>query len=280
MLLKLRNAALAALGAATLLAMPLCGATATRTELDTAFDRLYSFDFEGSRAAAGLHLESNAADPLGYAVRSASYLFSELNRLNALGSGFLSEEKVKSQAALKPDPKAREGFWSDLNTAKRLAGQTLSAKPRDRDALLALAISCGLERDYTALIDKKLRQSLEHIKCAQDYSVRLLKVDPTAADAYLNTGFSEYLLGSFPFFLRWVVKIDGVEGNKEKGLALLEKAANEGRYMKAFAQLLLANFYQKEKRLRDSERVLRALASAYPENEAIRRELLRLSKRS
>jgi TPR repeat protein len=108
--------------------------------------------------------------------------------------------------------------------------------------------------------------------------MRLLAIDPQAHDACLNTGFSEYLLGSFPAVLRWAVKIEGVEGDKQKGLRLLERAASQGRYMKPFAQLLLAQFYKKEGRLRDSARVLRALLQDHPENEVIRREAEKLEQ--
>lgn len=244
--------------------------------VDVAFARLYDFDFAGSRDASSAYIARNAADPMGHAARAASYLFSELNRLNAL-AGLIGEEKVRG-AALNPDPAARDAFWASVNQAQRLAEAQLEADPKRSGALLAMAITSGLQRDYTALIDKKLRQSMEFIKAGQAWSTRLLEVDPQAHDAYLNKGFSEYLIGSFPFFLKWVVKIDGVEGDKEKGLRLLEIAARDGRYLKSFAQMLLASFYQKEGRREDSARILHALLESHPNNEVFRRELDKLSR--
>lgn len=244
--------------------------------VETAFQRLYSFDFSGSREASSAYIAANSADPMGHTARAASYLFSELNRLNAL-AGPIGEEKVKG-GALRPDPLVREAFWKSVEEAQRLAQVRLAANAADRDSMLAMAITSGLQRDYTALIDKKLRLSMDYIKSGQEWATKLLALYPDAYDAYLNTGFSEYLIGSFPFFLKWVVKIDGVEGSKDKGLRLLEVAAAKGRYMKPFAQMLLANFYQKEGRGKDSERMLRALLESNPDNAVIRRELERLGK--
>lgn len=264
-----------------LASLALCQA-ASRPEMpriEEAFGRLYNFDFPGAEAAARRYIAINHDCPMGHAALAAGYLFSELNRLDAL-SAPISEERVKDAKALKPDPAVREVFWRAVNEADRRAQAMLAGNPRDRLALASLAISSGLKRDYLALIDKKLRQSMEYIKQAQQWSTRLLAADPTAHDAYLNTGFSEYLIGNFPFFLRWVVKIDGVEGDKEKGLRQLEIAANSGTLMKPFAQLLLASFYQREGRPKESVRLLDALLADYPENEVVRRELEKLRQLS
>jgi hypothetical protein len=258
---------------------PAFGSRPDPPRVEDAFRLLYSFDFRGAESAARLYIAANEQCPLGHAVLAAGHLFSELNRLDVLSSP-ISEGKVKGAKALKPDAAARTAFWRAVEQADRRAQALLAQDESDRTALAALAISSGLKRDSLALIDKKLRQSMDHIREAQTWSTRLLEVDPRAYDAYLNTGFSEYLLGSFPFYLRWAVRIDGVAGDKEKGLRQLEIAANSGTLMKPFAQLLLASFYQREGRPRDSVRLLSALLAEYPENGVVRRELERLRQLS
>jgi hypothetical protein len=214
---------------------------------------------------------------MGYAVRAATHLFSELNRTSALSKP-VGEEKLLGGRDVEPDERTRTEFWRATKQARELAESRLKRDAKDRDALAAMAVVAGLERDYLALIDKKLRKSMESIREAQSFSTRLLAVDGQAYDAYLNTGFSEYLLGSFPAVLRWVVKVDGVTGDKVKGLSLMRKAAENGRYMKGFAQLLLAHFYLKEGRREDSEKMLRAMLREYPENTVVRRELAKFSQ--
>jgi hypothetical protein len=249
---------------------------APNPELDRAFERLYSFDFQASRNLAESYISRQSSDPMGHVVQAATELYSELRRLNGLGEGFLADAELKSSRALKPSPQTRERFAQAVAASQRLCEGTLVKDPNNRQALLAMVMTSGLQRDYAALVDKKLRQSLEYIKAGQEYSTRLLQVDPGAADAYLNTGFNEYLLGSFPAVLRLVVKIDGVEGNKDKGFAQMEVTAKSGQYLRGVAQLMLASFYKKENRPADSARVLREMARTYPGNEAIRKEVARL----
>lgn len=245
--------------------------------VDAAFNRLYNFDFRGAERLAGQYIASNSSDPMGYTARAAGLLFRELNRRDTFGDAKWQDEgRVRDGKAQGAEAAVRAEFWGSIETAELLARARLAADPKDRDGLLSMTIASGLKRDYTALIDKKLRQSMEYIKEAQAWSTRLLAVDPGAADAYLNKGFSEYLLGSFPAVLRWVVKIEGVEGSKERGFAQLELVASNGRYLKPFAQMMLASFYQKEGRGGDSARLLRDMLREYPENPVIRREVARL----
>jgi tetratricopeptide (TPR) repeat protein len=262
-----------------LLMAALCAPAAVSPQptLDAAFQRLYNFDFAGAQAAATRYVSANGEDPMGYAVRAASHLFSELNRTNALSKP-VGEERLLGGRDIEPDERARAEFWKATKQARAMAESRLRRDAKDRDALAAMAVVAGLERDYLALIDKKLRKSMDSIKEAQSFSTRLLAVDGQAYDAYLNTGFSEYLLGSFPAVLRWVVKVNGVEGDKEKGLLLMRKAAENGRYMRGFAQLLLAHFYLKEGRREESEKMLRAMLRDYPENAVIKRELSKISQ--
>ena len=95
--------------------------------LEEAFHRLYSFDFPGARSAALRYIAANGECPLGPVVVAASHLFSELNRLDALSSP-VSEQKVKSGKALKPDPEARAAFWRNVGAADERARARLAAQ--------------------------------------------------------------------------------------------------------------------------------------------------------
>ena len=245
--------------------------------LDAAFNRLYNHDFEGSQRTLTQYMAANPDDPLGYAVRGAAYLYSELSRLQVLSKDHLTNnERIADTRSGKPDPQTRKAFMAATQEAQTRAAALLAQHPNDRNALLAMCIAAGVQRDYTALVEKRLRASLEHARESQSYAVRLLKVDPEAYDAYFTTGFSEYLLGSVPFFVRWFVKFEAVQGNKATGLRNLELVAQRGRYMKPFARMMLAMLYLRERKPVESERLLAELAHEFPENTIIRRELAKL----
>jgi len=97
-------------------------------------------------------------------------------------------------------------------------------------------------------------------------------------DAYMTFGTAEYIVGSLPFFLRWFVHMDNVEGNKKKGIDELELVAKQGKYSGPFARMLLAVIAMREKRSRDAEAILAGLANDYPQNPLIREELARVRK--
>lgn len=252
------------------------GSVSSQT-IDLAFNRLYNHDFDGSRRILAQYTAAHPDDPLGHAVRSSALLYSELNRLNLLGRDFMtSDERIASPKPGKPDPALRNEFMAVTAEALQRGQARLQAAPADRNALLALCLAYSAQRDFAALVEKRFRDSFNHAKEAQGYAVRLLKVDPQAYDAYLTTGFSEYLVGNLPFYAKWFVKMDGVQGDKQQGLRNLEIVAKSGHYLKPFAQMMLATFYLREKRDAESHQLLVELAREFPENPIFRREAVRV----
>jgi predicted Zn-dependent protease len=142
---------------------------------------------------------------------------------------------------------------------------------------MAMCMTDGLLLDYTALVEKKHMGSLSLAKKNSACAQQLLKAHPEAVDTYLTTGFTEYLVGSLPFYVRWLVRFDDVKGSKDEGIRNLLRVAQSGQYLKSFAKVLLAIAYLREKQPQQSERLLSELARDYPENPLFRKELDRLT---
>jgi len=241
--------------------------------LDRAFQRLYSFDFKGAHRIVDKEITEEPAEPLNLAVRAAALLFEEFDRLRILESEFFADDKrMIEKKGLKPDPAIRARFLTAVKEGQRLAALRLASNASDADSLFTMALSTGLMADYTAMIEKRQRNSLTFFKQSNEYALRLLRAHPNFIDAHLTTGFTEYLIGSLPFFLRWFVKIDGVEGSKSAAAAKLQRVAQSGRYLKPFAKILLSVFYLREKQPGNSARLLAELAREFPENPLIRKE--------
>ena len=244
--------------------------------IQDAFDRLYNFDFRGAHRIADSYIATQPADPLGHAVRAAAYLFSELDRLKILqGEFFTDDKRISGNEKLKPDPVIRGKFFAALDETQRLA----AARGEETKALFSLALSEGMRMDYLALIEKRQIRSLVPARRAQHYAVEILRRDPGFADAYLTTGFSEYLLGSLPFFIRWFVRMEGAEGNKQQSFTNLERTAAQGRYLGPFARILLAIMNVREKQRNKAITLLEGLTRDYPENSLLRDELKKLRAR-
>ena len=266
-----------------LLCMPLmasvenaCGADSP--ELSEAFDRLYNFNFPAAHADINLYIAAHPQEPLGYAIRASAYLFYELDRLGILESEFLTSDKhIADKKTLRPDPAVRELFLRALTDAQSRADAALAKNPQDRQALFTMSIVEGVTTDYMAFVEKHQIASLAPAKRSNSYAQQLLKLNPPCVDAYITAGISEYMVGSLPFFVRWFVRFDNVQGSKQQGVKNLELVERDGHYFKPFAKILLAIIDLREKRPGETEKLLESLARDYPANPLFRKELARVT---
>ncbi|MCC6264386.1 MAG: hypothetical protein IT169_12475 [Bryobacterales bacterium] len=247
--------------------------------IEDTFHALYNFHFAKARNTIQFYIAKHPGDPLGYSVLAAVGLFQELDRLSILeGEFFKDDDKIKDKKKLKPDPALRSEIYDNIAKAQQIALSHLKRDANDTNALFTMTMTEGMTLDYMALVEKRQAASLKYARSAQSYAVRTLAVDPEFYDVYCTTGFSEYLLGSIPFFLRWFIKFDDTEGSKEAGLRKLQIAATKGNYFKPFSKLLLAIFYLRQEEPAMSERYLAQFEAAYPENPLVKRERKKLAK--
>jgi hypothetical protein len=261
-----------------LLAFPALSETFNPT-FDEAFHRLYSFDFPGAQQIIDRYIASKPEDPMGYTIKAATYVYSEFDRMGILESEFFASDKSISDPRhkLKPDPKAHDDFYANINKAQALAQDTLDKTPNDAQARFALCLALGELSDYVALVEKHQLASLSVTKRAYREAKSLLAIDGSYYDAYLTTGFTEYLVGSLPGIVRWFVKFDDVEGDKSKGFRTLDLVANKGHYLRALAKILLATGYIREKKPLEAQKLLLDLTREYPANPLLKREYQKIS---
>jgi len=253
--------------------------TDTEIALKQAYAHLYNFDFKGAQEIMDHQRQVDPKAPVIVATKAAAYLFSELDRLRILELDFFTDDdKVVDRRKLVPDPAVRAKFFQTVDESDKLANARLASKPDDPDALLALCMTTGLVADYAALIEKRRFGSFALAKKSHIWAKKLLDLKPPVTDAYMTFGTAEYIVGSLPFFLRWFVHLDSVEGSKKKGIDELELVATQGKYYGPFARMLLAVIALREKRPADAERLLADLSTEYPQNPLIRNELARVRK--
>lgn len=246
--------------------------------LDDGLHSLYNFDFPAAHANLTEYITAHPQEALPYAFRGAAYLFYELNRLGALESEFLTDdERLVEKTRPQPDANVRKQFLQAVADSQQRAEVALKANPNDRDALFALVLASAISTDYMALVEKRQISSLSTAKRSNTYAQRLLKIDPQYYDAYLTTGFSEYMVGSLPFFIRWFVHFDNVGGDKNRGIQNLELVARQGHYLKPLAKVFLGIIDLREKKPQEARRLLAELAHDYPANPLYRKELDKLN---
>jgi hypothetical protein len=266
------------------LCLGFCGAAfaaapdlAPGTYLDQGFAGLYNLDFAGAQRDFTVWERQHPDDPVGPVSQAAGYLFSEFNRLGVLEGQFYENDKAfTGRSSVTPDPAIHTEFEAALERSNRLARARLTRNDKDPDALFALTLGSGLQADYAALIEKRNLASLHYTKEASSWAQQLLAVCSNCYDAQVATGFSKYIIGSMAPPVRWLMKMGGLPGDKQGGIADLQLTAAHGRYLAPFARILLAIAYVRNK---DKQRALQLLASLraeFPGNPLFPREIARL----
>jgi len=242
--------------------------------LENGFHDLYGLDFEGARSQFLAYQRMEPTDPLGKVAEAASYLYEEFNQKGVLSSAFfLDDSKFLGGIDGKASENRNDAFMNANRQAREMAKGILQSNPRDAHGLLVLTMADGMESDYDALIEKKQLAGLSMMRQAETEANTLLAIDPTAQDAYLALGASNYVIGCMPTYKRFFLRIGGVHGDKQRGIQEMQMAAENGHYLKPFAKILLALGYEREHQF-DRARVLLAdLTAQFPENPLFAHEL-------
>ncbi len=250
-------------------------------EIDRAFGHLYAFEFQRAHATLDLAEENQRNRALLHAARAAVYLFSEMERLGILASDFYRDrgEKLRRKD-FSPSPAVRERLFASLTEARDLALERLEESPQDAEAHFSLALAAGVECNYAVFVEKQRMSALSLARESHRHALNTLKADPEFRDAHLVTGLNEYVIGSLPFFLRWFISFENVEGDKDLAVEVLEDVSRSGRYLDTFAKMLLATIHIREKRWEAARQVTSELAAEFPGNELFRRELERLTAKT
>ncbi|HEV2022003.1 MAG TPA: hypothetical protein VGQ94_05695 [Terriglobales bacterium] len=249
--------------------------------LDQGFHLLYNLDFAGAEKQFHAWQSQHPEDAIGPAAEGAGLLFAEFDRMGILeGQFFADDSSFKEKNKLSPDPQIHARLDSALGRSEELARRRLAGSPQDADALLAMTMVYGLRADYAALIEKHNLASLRFSREASGWAEKLLAIQPDNSDAYLATGVHNYIIGSLAAPWRWILKLGGYSGDKQKGMADVERAAQHGRYLAPFGRILLAIAYVRDKDVARAREMLVSLNRDFPRNPLFPREIARLDSQS
>ena len=217
---------------------------------------------------------------MGQAAVAASYLYEQFSAKGVLTSAFfLDDAKLLGGVDGSPSENRNEAFLRANGRAREMAEQELRSDPRDVGGLLVLALTDGMESDYLALIEKRQLASLSLIRRAEREAVRLLAVDPSAQDAYVALGMSNYIVGCLSGYKRAVLWLGGIHGDRARGIEQMQLAAEHGSYLQPFAKIVLALAFQREQQPDRARLLLAELAAEFPANPLFARELALLDER-
>jgi hypothetical protein len=253
----------------------------TVPELSAGFDLLYEQKFAEAREGFASWAARNPEQPFGEVAVAASYLFEELSRQGVLTSDFfLNEKKFLRGIDGSPDAERMRHFRDAVARARELAAERQKTNPQDAEALLALTLSAGMEADEESILLKKHLDGVKRMKKANGYAKELLAQYPDATDAYIAQGIANYIIGSQSGGTRFALWFGGIHGDKKLGMEQVAKTAENGRYLRPFAKIILALAARREKQDALAQRLFRELSEQYPDNALYAAEYAKAMDRS
>lgn len=244
-----------------------CAAFTDVPELAAGFRLLYEQKFPEGREKLSAWSSQNPEDPFGYAAEAASYLFEEFYRENVLTSDFfLNEKRFLHGIAGKPDPERIKNFEEAIAQTRKSAAERLASKPNDAEAFFALTLAAGMESNADMILKKQHLEALKRLKEANEHAKILLAEQPDATDAYMALGSANYIVGSLTVGTRMMLWFGGIHGDKKLGMAQVGKTAENGRYLKPFAQIMLALAARREKQNALAQKLLLELTEEFPDS--------------
>lgn len=246
-------------------------------DLNTGFEQMYNLDFAGAHNTFLQWEQLHPDDPMGPVSNAAAYLFSEFDRLRILEFDlFTVDNNFVKRPKLAPDPSVRSLFENELTKGDQIANQKIASAPKDEQALLALVFANGLRSDYAAMVEKKNMAALNYSKASRMVAERLLAQDPSCFDAYLAVGVENYLLSLHAAPIRWLLRMNGAQTDKQEGIEKLRLTATKGHYLAPFARLILAVAALRDKDKHTAHDLLAGLSHQFPQNDLYRKELAKI----
>jgi tetratricopeptide (TPR) repeat protein len=235
-------------------------------------EALYNLDYDKAERDFKEIVRLYPTHPAGPQLLAARVWIKTLYESRRLQSSLYSSQNFYSSGDDKVDPKIIAEFRNLTREAKRLAEIRLKQNPGDIDALDWLAAIQGLKASFEEAVERRHFAALKDADDAVDHHRQVLKLDPTFIDAGLTVGLYEYVVGSLPLPIKVIAGITGFRGSKKRGLAQIERVANEGKWSRDDARTLLIVLYTREKRYADALIHARDLSAKYPRNYLFRLE--------
>jgi tetratricopeptide (TPR) repeat protein len=246
-----------------------------------AHERFYNLDYDGALARFEVIQQENPQSGIAIGYVLQTLIFRELYRQDLLDTTYYAHDSFLTSKRSVPVPQAtRDRIESLTSSAIALCDQQIKANPKDANAFFARGYARGMHASFITLVDHSYVAAARQGLAARNDSEDALKIDPGYADAKMAIGIQQFAVASLPRFLRIMIGITGVTGNKEKGLELLRQSAAHGIVTPVESRTALSLFLRHDGRYPEAIVVQQGLADQYPHDYLFRLEVANLTKDS
>jgi tetratricopeptide (TPR) repeat protein len=243
------------------------------------YEHFYILDYEGAIARFDAILKAHPKDPMAYGYVLMATAFRELYNQDLLDTTYYAHDNfLTSRRSVSVAPATRQRIEYLTDTAIRLADERIKANPNDKDAFFARGYARGMHAAFITFADHAYATAARQGYASRNDSEQALKIDPEYADAKMAVGIQQFAVASLPGWVRVIVGIMGVGGNKEKGLNLLRESAAHGVVTTVESRTALSLFLRHDGRYPEALAVQHGLAAQYPHDYLFRLEEANLTK--
>jgi hypothetical protein len=243
------------------------------------YQRFYILDFDGSLKDFETVLKAHPQEPMAYGYVQMATVFRELYHQDLLDTTYYAHDNFLTSKRYVPVPAAtRQRIEWLTDTGVKLCDDRIRANPNDKNAYFARGYLRGIHAAFITLVDHAYVTAARQGYAARGDSEQALKIDPQYADAEMAIGIQQFAVASLPRWVRLIVGIVGVGGNKEKGLDYLRDAAAHGVVTSVESRTVLSLFLRHDGRYPEALVVEHGLAEQFPHDYLYRLEEANVTK--
>jgi tetratricopeptide (TPR) repeat protein len=248
-------------------------------QIREAHDHFYSLDYDGALSRFEEVQRTNPQNPMATNYVLMTLIFRELYHQDLLDTTYYAHDSFlfsKREVSISKD--TRDRIEQLTNSAIALCDQQIRNNPNDANAYFARGYARGFHAAFITLADHSWVAAARQGYASRGDSEQALRIDPDYADAKMAVGIQQFAVASLPRFIRIMIGITGVTGNKEKGLDLLRDAAAHGVVNNIESRVALSLFLRHDGRYDEALAVQRGLAQQFPHDYLFRLEEANLTK--
>ena len=243
------------------------------------YEHFYILDFDGALSRFESVLKAHPQEPMAYAYVQMATVFRELYHQDLLDTTYYAHDSFLTSKRNVPVAAAtRQRIEWLTDTGIKLADDRIRANPNDKNAYFARGYMRGIHAAFITLVDHAYVTAARQGYAARNDSEQVLKLDPDYADARMAIGIQQFAVASLPRWVRLLVGVVGVGGNKEKGLEMLRDSAAHGVVTSVESRTVLSLFLRHDARYPEALVWQHGLAVQFPHDYLYRLEEANLTK--
>jgi hypothetical protein len=239
----------------------------------------YNLNFDAALKIQEQVARQNPNNPMASNYLLTTLIFRELYNQDLLDTTYYAHNSFLTvKREVNVSQAARTRIEDLTSKVQHLTDAELQTNPNDANALFARGYAKGMHAVFITLVDHAFAAAAHQGYSARNDSEAALKIDPQYADAWMAIGIQRFAVASLPKWLRFMVGIMGVGGNKQEGLADLRKSAEHGTVTPIESRTILSLFLRHDGQYPAALDVQRALQKEYPHNYIFCLEVANLTK--